>query len=201
MLKTRLMVPGLLVVLASLGGCTTTRLYDGEPLAKEATAIFHSNGSSSGPFMAWKIDGKKKLFPSIFSPKAAFLAPGNHEIELSVFISRGMIPHGVMLANGEPPPRDFVFQRTYRFEAGLAAGYSYQIEYPGGSLSGQKFELCLYGEPHDAPGSSVSWGLESREMSAGAVKVQCRNPESVTTRDGKVLHPESFPASLVFQSP
>jgi hypothetical protein len=115
--------------------------------------------------MALKVDGKKRLGGSLISPKAAFLSPGEHELSLSVMIHKGMIPLGEKLADGASVPSGFVLLRAYSFKADLKLGYSYQIEHPGWRISDQKFELCLLGEPHDAEGSEVSWGHESRKMS------------------------------------
>lgn len=176
-----------MVVILFFSGCTTTHMYDGEKLPEAQAAIFYMNGHSSGPYMKFTIDDKK-FSPALWSPKSAFLKPGEHDVALSVFISRGML--GVSRSE---VPDDFRLIRQYEFSLPLEAGYAYQIEHPGFSLQEQKFELCLYGEPHDAPGSKVSWGHEIRRMSENAEKVVCQTPALIVSQDGREENPEAMP--------
>ncbi len=192
----------LLIAFAGLiQSCTTTKLYDGPALSEAESAIFYTNGSIAGPFINWVVDGKKTLQGSLTSPKAVFLTPGKHEIEVNVFIDSSMM-RIVRFANGEEPARGFYFLRTYRFKVDLLPGYSYQVEHPRFSLAGQKFMLCMYGEKHDAPGSKVGWGHETRDMSENAERIDCVSPAMIQTSDlGRIENPEKFPDYLLFPRP
>jgi len=191
---------GILAVLivSVMGGCTTVKMYDSASLSREESSIFHSNGASYGPYMTWEIDGKKKLGGSLISPKAAFLSPGEHDISLSVMLHKGMIPPGERLADGASVPGGFVVLRGYSFKADFKSGYSYQIEHPGWKISDQKFELCLFGEPHDAEGSEVSWGHEHRKMSETAEKIICKSPDFIRTSEGVTQDPVGLPDYLIY---
>jgi len=175
------------VAMLIFSGCTMTHMYDGEKLTESQAAIFYTNSHSSGPYMTFTID-EKKFSPSLLSPKSAFLKPGEHDVALSVFISRGMLG-----ASRSEVPDDFRLIRQYEFKLPLEAGYAYQIEHPGFALRDQKFELCLYGEPHDASGSRVSWGYELREMSENAKKVSCQTPALIVSQDGRKENPDAMP--------
>lgn len=186
-----------ILLTTALSGCVTRKMFDGEALQEFQAGIIYSNSHSSGPYIRTAINGKK-LGGSLFTPKRAILTPGNHELDIVVLISRGMLYPGTELADGTRPTSQFIFLRKYSFDLPVQPGYSYRPEYPGWALYSQKFELCVYGEPHDAPGSKVSWARSYRKMSESAKKVICKTPDMIRTRNGVIEQPDEMPAQFNF---
>jgi hypothetical protein len=154
-----------------LTSCETVRTYEGPPKQQEEIGRLFTTGTQPN-FRMLTLDGKPLTY---ISPRVVELLPGTHVLEIAAnnqwarFI---LIPvGGVMLSDTLSGSR---YQKgSYRVEFAVRAGFTYAFNYPEKYSGPLPETLCIFGEPHDAPGSKENFTKELRTMSAKAEPAGC----------------------------
>ncbi|MDQ1923310.1 hypothetical protein [Massilia pseudoviolaceinigra] len=159
---------GALLPLLALSGCASSRMYQGPTLDRSELALLFIHGRPNSKYRM--IDGKPVDF--IYGGRVLEFAPGKHvfQVELSTFRIEGW-----------PISRqttDFLIG-TYENEIDMRPGYTYAHDFHTVNAHQLPDSLCMDGEPHDAPGSSVNATGEFRRMSPTGEKLVCVRAESV----------------------
>lgn len=138
-------------------------MYEGSRLEKSNAALLFLHSRPNMKFR--KIDGKPVNF--IYDGRILEFAPGKHtfEVELSTYRAYGT---GFSITY---TPNYLI--GSYALEVDLKPGYTYALDFGGINVHTLPFELCLMGEPHDAPGSSVNLTGEFRRMSPTVERFGC----------------------------
>lgn len=137
-------------------------MYQGPSLERKNTAVLFVQSRLNSKYRT--IDGLPVNF--IYDGRVLEFAPGKHifEVELSTYQTFGY----PMVSS----TRNFLIG-TYELQLDMQQGYTYALDFYTINAENLPSTLCFFGEPHDAPGSSVNLSGELRRMSPSAEKFAC----------------------------
>jgi hypothetical protein len=157
-----------LCVATFLTGCETVRTYDGPERPPSEIGRLFTTGTRVN-LRTLTLDGKPLTY---ISPRVLELAPGPHVLEIMASNQRvgGVLVPGVTVVTWTLRS----YQKgNYRIPFEVRPGHTYAFTYPVGFNGPLPDTLCLFGEPHDAPGSKENYTKELRTMSPSAQAAGC----------------------------
>lgn len=172
-----------------LSGCETVQTYEGPPKPPSEVGRLFTTGTQPN-FRMLTLDGKPLTY---ITPRVVELLPGTHVLEITAtnrwhrFL---LVPIAGATVSGTL--RGSTYQKgNYRVEFPVQAGFTYAFDYPEKYSGPLPDILCIYGEPHEAPGSKENFAKEYRTMSPKAEKFGCAPVQNKTNVEPPPSGPET----------